>query len=409
MLSGLTLFLVIGLLPFFVRELRNGERIVLAYWFVIALHQVVAFTNVFLFKTLGASADADKFHRMGVELAGSGNFEYSTDAALYNNILGVIYWLFSPSKLLGSQFSILMFALSCIVFLKILCLMELSRYRVSTLLVFGSLPSMLFMGSITLRESYEIFFFMIAVYFGLKMYRRKSVGVNFFLMLIAISLMGLFHWALKAYAVFMIIIFTIATPIFGSSWLKVRVKSLLIACSLLLTLTATIFASKLGLLHLGALHRYRLPDIGLLDLVSQFRAKALHHEATYSSRAFYLVPLDFSSIFTTVCTFFSIYTHFLFAPFVWNINNMIDVGGFLESMSRMVLIFFSVKHWHQAHGLQRRLLGLVLMLFFSMSFLWSLGTTNYGTGMRHNLLAWWLLSIAGTPVLVRMLSRFRSG
>lgn len=406
MLGGLILFLVIGLLPFFVRELR-GERIVLAYWFVIALHQVVAFTNVFLFRTLGAWADAEKFHRLGVELAGSGNFEYSNGAVLYRNILGVIYWLLGPSKLLGSQFSIFVFALSCIVLLKILCLLELSRYRVPTLLIFGALPSMVFMGSVTLRESYEIFFFMLAVYFGIKMYGKKSMKVNFFFMLVSTFLMGVFHPGLKAYVVFMVALFMVWTPNPSSGWLKVKRSNLMIVFAMLVSLAAILFASKSGHIHLGSLNL--VPSEGLFNVVSDFRGKSLHHVPTYTSRAFYFIPLDFSSVFATVYTFSSMYIHFLFAPFLWQISGIKDFGGFLESMSRMVLIYCSVKHWHQAHGLQRRLLGLMLVLFFSMSFLWSLGTTNYGTAMRHNLLAWWIISIAGTPMLMRMLSRFRLG
>ena len=83
-----------------------------------------------------------------------------------------------------------------------------------------------------------------------------------------------------------------------------------------------------------------------------------------------------------------------------------DVGGSIESMSRMVLLYFSVMHWYHAYGVQRRLLMLMLILFFSMSFMWALGTTNYGTATRHNMLSWWILAIIGVPLLMKMLSRF---
>jgi hypothetical protein len=59
----------------------------------------------------------------------------------------------------------------------------------------------------------------------------------------------------------------------------------------------------------------------------------------------------------------------------------------------MVLIYFSVKSWHTARGSQRRLLGLMLILYFSMTFMWALGTTNYGTAMRHHMLSWWIIVI----------------
>ena len=100
-------------------------------------------------------------------------------------------------------------------------------------------------------------------------------------------------------------------------------------------------------------------------------------------------------------------TYFLFAPFPWQIKDVLDVYASMESLLRLVLIYCSVKHWYNAYGLQRQMLGLLLVLFFSMSFLWAIGTSNYGTGMRHNIVAWWILSITGVPILMRTLSRVK--
>ena len=68
MLATLILFLVISLLPIFVYEFRNNTRLLVAYWFVIALHQAVAFTNAFLFGTLGATGDWNYFHQKGTNV-----------------------------------------------------------------------------------------------------------------------------------------------------------------------------------------------------------------------------------------------------------------------------------------------------------------------------------------------------
>ena len=73
---------------------------------------------------------------------------------------------------------------------------------------------------------------------------------------------------------------------------------------------------------------------------------------------------------------------------------------------RMILICFSVKQWRKAYGSQRRLLGLMLILYFSITFMWALGTTNYGTAMRHHMLSWWIIVIIGIPPLMKKLGRF---
>ena len=62
------------LMPLFSRELRKSGSILFGYWFVIFLHQVVAFLNVHLFATgqrgtFGAENDANLgFHQIANEL-----------------------------------------------------------------------------------------------------------------------------------------------------------------------------------------------------------------------------------------------------------------------------------------------------------------------------------------------------
>ena len=86
------------------------------------------------------------------------------------------------------------------------------------------------------------------------------------------------------------------------------------------------------------------------------------------------------------------------------INNFLDVYAVMESIFRMTLIYFSVKHWRNAVGSQKRLFGLMLILYFSITLLFAIGTTNYGTAMRHHMLSWWIIVIVGIPPLMTKLS-----
>lgn len=54
---------------------------------------------------------------------------------------------------------------------------------------------------------------------------------------------------------------------------------------------------------------------------------------------------------------------------------------------------------------KRRLLGLMLVLFFSMTFLLAVGTSNYGTAIRHYMVTWWILVAIGLPSLLDSLRR----
>ena len=79
---AICLVAVIFLMPFFSRELRKSGSILFGYWFVIFLHQVVAFLNAHLFAIgqkgiFGAENDANLgFHQIAKELASQGEMIY---------------------------------------------------------------------------------------------------------------------------------------------------------------------------------------------------------------------------------------------------------------------------------------------------------------------------------------------
>ena len=406
------LFLTIWLVPICAREFRNSAQLMLAYWFVIALHQVMAFTISMIYSKIlatlhtailvhaaWATGDAYGFHSGAVAIAQSENFAFSMGGTFYENVLGAVYWIFSPSLILGQQLSILAFSISCVVLVKILYQLELSRYKVSILLAFGALPTMVFFGSITLRESYQLVFFMLAVYFGLKMHITRGINSYFLFMIMSAVLMGVFHQALSLYAFFLIILFLL--------WTHRPVSRLWNVKKLRLVAALAIPVLMLGIANYSAVGRplavLASGDIELLERVMWYRDRAT------VSRASYGIALDLSSPFMTIYTSLMLYIHYLFAPFPWQISHVLDGYASIESFSRLVLICFALKNWRNAYGAQRRLLGLMLILFFSVTFLWAVGTTNYGQAIRHNMLSWWIILILGVPPLMAKLQRFRSG
>jgi hypothetical protein len=392
---ALILSFIIWLLPIFVREFRRDWRMILAYWFVLTLHQAIAFTNLYWFTTLGADADAIRFHLAAAEIAKSREFIYGLGATFYRNILGMFYTLFGVSQMLGQQFSLLAFAGSCIVLIKILSLLKLSYYRVPVLIAFGALPSMFFLGSIILRESYQILFFMLTTYLGIKMHIK--VGLNRYLVFFVISAlaMGLFHKALIIFSVFMIILFLIWS-LKPTSQLWCIKKIRLIAVFFVPVVMGCVVISME--MSLGGSALATLKDMNIFDAIQYYRD---HSPIT---RASYNIHLDPSSLFTIIYSGFLMYGNYLFTPLPWRIENILDFYACIEAILRIVLIYFSVKHWRNSYGSQKRLFGLMLILFFSHSFMWAMGTTNYGTAIRHNLLSWWILVIVGLPPFLERLS-----
>ncbi|MDC1425241.1 hypothetical protein N8135_03580 [Oceanospirillaceae bacterium] len=388
------LFVMIWLLPVAVDEFRNNKRLLLAYWFVIALHQVVAFINAFWFTTLGAATDAVAFHKAGARLAQTDSFIFEFGSKFYELILGFTYWLFGTSLLLGQQLSVLAFALSCIVLIKILCLLMLRSYSVPILLVFGALPTMVLLGSITLRESYQILFFMLAFFFGLKMHLKGGFNYHFILLLLSIFVMGLFHKGLILYMLIFIFIFMVFSLKPTSHILRVKKLHLLLLVTFPLVLVVLLVVTKLQINGLNILTE--LVDFDILEYTEKYRRNSSGSDA----RATYGIYFNLSSFSSFISSSFIIYFYYLFAPFPWEIGNVLDIYASMESVMRMVLLYYAVKKWRNISGVESRLTGLMLILFFSMSLLWAMGTTNFGTAMRHHMLTWWILVVMGLPPLI---------
>ena len=402
-LVAMCICLVTLIMPVFSRELRQSKSMVVGYWFVVGLHQVVAFVNAYIIglgTVVEPFPDARGLQLWGEKLAISRDWHFALGADFYKQALGAVYSWFSPSHLLGEQLSILVFAFSCIIFLKIIRQLGVVRYRLSSLLAFGALPSMVILGSITLRESYQVFFFMLAVYFGVKIHTKGWSNVYFIALILSALGMGWSHRALIIYAAFLVLIFVVWS-LRPATRLR-NIKKLRLAAFVIIPflLVGMVVVSRLELPAFSNLSY--LLNQNWLDVVSTFRTNSMK----IFGRTTYDVYLDLTSSYMMVYSGLKLYVYYLFAPFPWQVDSLTGLYAGTESIMRMILIYFSVKQWRKAYGSQRQLLSLMLTLYFSMTFMWALGTTNYGTAMRHHMLSWWIIVIVGVPPLMEKLSRF---
>ena len=260
---------------------------------------------------------------------------------------------------------------------------------------------MVIFGSITLRESYQVFFFMLSVYFGVKMHTKGWPNVYFIALILSALCMGWLHQGLIIYAAFLVLIFVVwSLRPATRPW---NIKKLRLAAWVIipLFLVGMVVLSRLSASELDALSY--LLNQNWLDVISRYRANSIIDGV--SGRTTYGIPLDLSSTYMTVYSGLKLYVYFLFAPFPWQVDSLTGLYAGTESIMRMILIYFSVKSWCNARGSQRRFLSLLLILYFSMTLMWALGTTNYGTATRHHMLTWWIIVIVGVPPLMEKLSR----
>jgi hypothetical protein len=223
--------------------------------------------------------------------------------------------------------------------------------------------------------------------------------------------MALLHEGLKWYAIYLVLI-SIYWGIFsrkrGVHWarhVRFLFAGLLVACVIMLS-------QKMGWYITGTSH---VVNVGLVDdrnifirgleVIEHFRQAALAERG----RATYGIMLDTSSVLGLVKTVSLVFVYYMFAPFPWQVENVKDIYALLESMLRFVLLFFAVSSWRKSSGEARSYYGFLLIVVLGMEFVWAMGSTNYGTAIRHHVLGYSVIVLLGAPGLILFMRKLHFG
>lgn len=378
-------------------EFRRDGRLALAAVVVLTMHHGIAITNAYLGTVIGADLDAATFQRNSVQLASGINLDFLLGQGtwIYVHFLAVFYRLFGPSLFLGEELSVLAFAFSCAVLVRLCALCGAARFQAGVVLLFGlSLSGLIFL-SVTLREAWQVLFVLLSAYSALRVRGRRSAANIAFLLLSALGL-GLLHEGLSPYAIFLVIAslyWAVGTGRAADIFWK-RALLLGLAAVLLAALAASV--KQLG----GA--SAALASGKALEYAQNYRMNSVQ-----DARASYSVLLDASTPLHFVSTLPMVLIEYLFAPFPWQISSPLDIEAMLEGGVRLGLLVTSWRAWRLSAGEARSRIGFLFVLFLTMEFLWALGTVNWGTAVRHHLLAYGMLVLTGGPGLLLFLDKAR--
>jgi hypothetical protein len=365
------------------KSIRDDTKVVYAIWFCLVLHHAVVFMDMYF-------PDASTFHGTGVHLAASPEPEWlhsdsHNGAFNYINSLGFLYRALGASLFFGEELSVLAFVLSCVVLVKLVDHLDLRRFRVGIVLFFGLLPSKVIFESVTLREPWQALFFLLFVYWTIRLRKRLGILILLFMLMSAFC-MSLLHHGLARYAVYLIVI-SLYWCIFSRRmcvrWpcsVRVLFAGLLIACVI-------ISSQKMGLfMTLGE----------AVERGAELRRTLLSYTDV---RTNFSTVLDASSVRGIVTTVPMIFVEYMFAPYPWQVENVKDICALLESMLRFVLLFFAVFLWSRSSGEVRSYYGFLLIVVLGMELVWALGTSNWGTAPRHHVPGYGVIVLLGAPGL----------
>lgn len=383
-----------GMIPLLISP-RRHPRLLLAVWSVLAVHAAVAIASVYA-TGIFRDPDSKMFHNNAAFIALHGGFDFSPGADFYRSMLGLAYAAAGPSLLLGQATSCFATALSCVVLVRFMSLLKIERHQAWVVAVFGFIPAFVLIGTSTMRETWQILFFMSAAYFLIR-FRLRAEPLSLILGGASALALGFLHNGLLIFALVML-------PFMLFSRVGARIE---------LSLTRLVGLALTGILLAGlgaAVALNKLPRSESLEAVS--RGGGLEYAAQYrekgskGARAEYGIKLDTGSPPAFLASAGQLFVYYMLSPFPWQISTAVDLVGAADSWFRLLMIIFAVRAWRRhppgaAAGVQR----LLIMLYFMMSFLWALGTINYGTGIRHHIVGIWIPVLLGVPPLLDALMR----
>ena len=406
---GILIILLTFLLLFFFWKKNRNTKLTFILGIILLLHHIITIIDIYFFRFSAAEPDPTKFYWMALNWAKSGKWTFAIGAAFFEQLIGLIFRITSTSKFFASELSVLIFLLTCFALIELLYLINDSTFETPVLIIYGLLPSYLIFCSKLLREPYQILFLMLSVYWGLQ-FNLKSSKTSLLCCLLSAFLMGIFHRALMFYSLILLFSILILFP---------AIYSFLNTGKYYLSKKQIFYIAIITILILVILQatvNYDIPGSDILKYIFSGRAiegavryrERLLFEIAPLARANYGILLETSSALLFIKSIVLIYSYYLFAPFPWQVSNWLDIYACAEAILRFSLIIFSILLWYREKDAQKRSIwSLLLFIYFSMTFLWSTGTINYGQSIRHHLLSTWIIIIMGIHGFFDFLKRIK--
>jgi len=364
---------------------RQPKQVRYALIVALGLRLALALFQAYVAPLPDSQSDALGFERVGWELAQGWHqgmpFVVHRGAHLYSTFIGMVYWLFGRVPLIIQCINVLLGTLVVLNVYRIARRLGGARSGQWAAWATALFPTLNLYSAITMREMFIIYGATWALWYLWGWY--STAKVKHF---VWSSLWLLFCGALNS-------AFTFGLLVYGGlvlmRWLRVSVARLRgrwrqtsWAAVILVSLAFIVVITGIGLEKLGRVRTQGLSG-AVYAQASRAHGRAVYLEGLHPDRSSDIVwqlPIRVA--------------YFLFAPFPWMIHSPLDLVGLADALLYLVLVIWiwrrrSVwKDW--------RALAPLLLLFFVWLAVFSMGTFNYGTAIRHRASLVWLLIIWGS-------------
>jgi hypothetical protein len=386
--GSIVLIILSYLVPLLFSAIRNNKKYLTAFYVVTTALHFVSLFNYAVFTLPGADLDPTTFsnNALGAVARGSGPM-LSVGTGAYEYILYISYVIFGGNKLVGQSLSILVSVTSCMFLLRIACHLNIKgNFSILVLLIAGFTPSFLFYMSLTFREVFQLFGLIGGIYFAYESFSKNSL-VSLLISSAFFVFMGFFHHVLLGLSFILIAITLVFFFLHSGSSKEKIIKNIMLAF-----IGISVIGYIVGVnIPAGEGNDYIriLKESGsVTKMVDRYR-DAVEKNLPRSTYGF---KVDTSSPISAGYGLILSYFNYLYGPSVLNISKPIDVVPAVNALMRLLVSLFFIYLLIKKFQIPKGLIYL-LVVYFVVTTMWSLGTTNYGQAFRHNSITDWILAI----------------
>lgn len=298
----------------------------------------------------------------------------------YPAFLAIIYHISYPNIYIGSLLSIFIWSISFVIIhdtLKILKVSNVSKFK--ALIFYTFFPTLIIFSSITLRDVFILFFLNNILNLFVRFYYKKYF---IYLLLILINLIFILSLHEKFALIFPL--FFCILYFFVFLIINIFKKKIKLIYSLIILLLLLFIINIDNLLNLSniyvVLNNFQY---GALSILYQGNAQ-------YRFEIFYI-----DNFFDFTVYLFSSFYKYMFSPFITDLSKIrnIDFIVIIENLFRLLIILFCFLRIKYFHKNNYYFFILFLIIYFTIEISWSLGTFNWGTGIRHHFTSLGVLTI----------------
>ena len=291
------------------------------------------------------------------------------DSFLISRIISLFYTVFVESKMMAQCISVGFGVGSVYLVYKLSLILWDHRSAKKAAWIAVFFPSLILYSSVTLRESYIVFFLLISLIGIVKFLRTKSLN-SFFLTISGFFILSLFHGPVSIGGIlFISYIFLklVQRLIINLYHFKI---SLISFCSIFL-LSIPLFLFLQGSIL--------IPYVSSIDSgFSYFNLKINSNMIGTASYPSWLLIESKSEVFSKglIKAFY-----FLYSPFIWDVKTKYHLLGLFDALLYVLLTVYLIRNWRAVW--ENPITRFILFLFITYVIIYGLGVGNFGTGIRH--------------------------